>query len=137
MESFAYNVKPLRDSGVDSRLIPAPRGRETGGSADRGHLARIFAQGVTSLQSAPTAHLGTYFENNHLRATLGPKGLAAGLRAFFASHFYACVVSACRHAAYFENNLLQSALRVQRLSPGFGGLLRAAFSFVRGLRERT
>ena len=42
----------------------------------------------------------------------GPKGLAAGFRAFFVSHFHACVVSAGGHGVYFENSPLSAGAGV-------------------------
>jgi len=43
----------------------------------------------------------------------GPKGLAAGFRAFFVSHFHACVVSAGGHGVYFENRPLSAGAGVK------------------------
>jgi len=42
-------------------------------------------------------------------------------------HFHACVVCASEHDVHFENNLVRSALRAQRLSPGFGAFFALCF----------
>jgi hypothetical protein len=41
---------------LDTVEVDTGPSREISGSLDRGHLARIFAQGVTSLLTTATAH---------------------------------------------------------------------------------
>ena len=48
-----------------------------------------------------------YFENSHLRSTLGPKGLAAGLRTFLGSHFRAAWCAPA-HGVYYENSSMSA-----------------------------
>jgi len=85
----------------------------------------------------------------------GPKGLAAGFRAFFASHFHACVVCASEHGVYFENSPLSAGagvpprLSAERSTQGRARVAGAVgadtgpsrtgptCSFVRGVRWRT
>ena len=86
-------------------------------------ISEVVAPPVPS--PIPSAEYGRgnrrwYFGNTHLRSTLGPKGLAAGLRAFLASHFRAawCTVA---HGACLEENSRQIAASADR-----GRLARSA-----------
>ena len=56
-----------------------------------------------------TSGITTYEQLSGLRACI-PRLCGRGLRAFFAPHFHACVVSDCGHGVYFEFNHLRYPL---------------------------